>query len=227
MAPAWLDTLAWAYLGLSFGCAAFMVVDVLRGYRQHMRVMEWVWPISALYLGPLALWAYLDFGRTYTTRAMRESGGMPTVTGWKRIAISTSHCGAGCTIGDIVAEWIVFAALITIAGTALYASFVLDYAFAFAFGLVFQYFAIRQMGERSPAAGAARALKTDVISLTAFEIGLFAWMALVYFVLFTEPRLQANDPVYWLMMQTGMILGFATSYPANVWMIRRGLKEAM
>jgi hypothetical protein len=29
------------------------------------------------------------------------------------------------------------------------------------------------------------------------------------------------------MMQAAMICGFATSYPMNWWLIRRGLKEAM
>jgi Domain of unknown function (DUF4396) len=29
------------------------------------------------------------------------------------------------------------------------------------------------------------------------------------------------------MMQIGMIVGFVTSYPANVWLIRKGIKEAM
>jgi len=29
------------------------------------------------------------------------------------------------------------------------------------------------------------------------------------------------------LMQVGMILGFATSWPANVWLIRQGIKESM
>ncbi len=43
----------------------------------------------------------------------------------------------------------------------------------------------------------------------------------------TEPHLEANSVVFWFMMQVGMIIGFFTSYPANVWLIRRGVKEAM
>lgn len=227
MVPLWLQVLAWTYLAVCFGCAAVILVDVVRGYRQRMAVMEWVWPITALYLGPLALWGYVDFGRAYSRRRMAERGGMPVIAHWKRVALSTSHCGAGCTLGDIVAEWLIFALAITIAGSALYASFVFDYAFAFALGLVFQFFAIRQMGERSPAAGAVRALKTDFISLTAFEVGLFAWMAFVFFTLVERDDVTPASPTYWFMMQLGMILGFLTSFPANAWMIRRGLKDAM
>lgn len=29
------------------------------------------------------------------------------------------------------------------------------------------------------------------------------------------------------MVQVGMLIGFATAYPMNWWLIRRGLKEAM
>src|SRR5699024_11739345 len=57
--------------------------------------------------------------------------------------------------------------------------------------------------------------KADILSLTAFEIGLFGWMALMTFVFFTDPHLEPNSPVYWFMMQLGMILGFVTAWPAD------------
>lgn len=46
-------------------------------------------------------------------------------------------------------------------------------------------------------------------------------------VLFTAPHLTPDHAAYWLLMQLGMVLGFATAYPVNVWLIRRGIKEAM
>ena len=66
-----------------------------------------------------------------------------------------------------------------------------------------------------------------MLSLTAFEIGLFGWMAIMVFVLFPSSPLHPISHVYWFLMQIGMILGFATSWPANVWLIRKGIKEAM
>ncbi|HWC81729.1 MAG TPA: DUF4396 domain-containing protein [Pseudonocardiaceae bacterium] len=33
--------------------------------------------------------------------------------------------------------------------------------------------------------------------------------------------------MYWFLMQIGMIAGFFTAWPVNVWLIRRGIKEAM
>ena len=35
------------------------------------------------------------------------------------------------------------------------------------------------------------------------------------------------SPVYWFLMQVGMIAGFVTAWPANAWLIRAGVKKAM
>ena len=50
-------------------------------------------------------------------------------------------------------------------------------------------------------------------------------MALVHGVWF--PGLKANDPVFWFMMQIGMGVGFITTYPANWWLVRQGIKDGM
>lgn len=75
--------------------------------------------------------------------------------------------------------------------------------------------------------GLVAALKADTLSLVAFEIGLFGWMAVMQLVLFTDPHLTPEHAAYWFLMQIGMILGFATAYPVNGCLIHRGIKEAM
>lgn len=75
--------------------------------------------------------------------------------------------------------------------------------------------------------GVVAALKADALSLTAFEVGLFGWMAVMQLVLFTQPHLTPAHAAYWFLMQIGMVLGFITAYPVNVWLLRRGIKEAM
>ena len=72
-----------------------------------------------------------------------------------------------------------------------------------------------------------RAAKADVVSLTAFEIGLFTWMGLMFWVFFPNPHLEPNEATYWFLMQVGMTIGLATSYPANLLLIHLGIKEAM
>ena len=151
----------------------------------------------------------------------------PAKPSWAITATGVSHCGAGCTLGDIIAEFAVFALAITIAGEALFAEYIADYVLAVTLGLAFQYFAIVPMRGLGFRGGIVAAIKADILSLTAFEVGLFAWMALMAFVFFPDPHLQPDSPVYWFLMQIGMIIGFATAWPANVWLIRHGIKEAM
>lgn len=226
MVPPWLDALAWISLGSAFVCASIILVDVRR-HPQKMAVMAWVWPITALYAGPLAVWAYRRFGRSGSQEASERNGGTaPEKPFWAAVAVGTTHCGAGCTLGDIIAEFAIFFAGFTIAGSTLVAEYVGDYALAYALGVIFQYFAIVPMRGLSFGPGVWAAVKADTLSLTAFEVGLFGWMAFTYFVLF-HPHLTPNRATYWFMMQIGMLVGYATSYPMNWWLIRAGIKESM
>ena len=230
MPPTWLTILAWTYLVLCFCCAAVILVDVyVRGHRQRMGVMEAVWPITALYFGPAAVWGYLRFGRPSSPRWLERKGlrEAPAKPGWASVAVGVSHCGAGCTLGDIIAETSIFWLGITIAGQALWAEFIGDYVLAVLLGLLFQYFAIAPMRGLGLRDGLKAAAKADVLSLTAFEVGLFGWMALMVFVFFPEPHLHPDTAAYWFLMQVGMVIGFFTAVPANVWLMRRGIKEAM
>ena len=230
MPPAWLTALAWVALAVALAAAAEIVWDIfIRGHRQKMRVMEAVWPVTALYFGPAATWAYRRFGRPSSQRWRREHARdePPDKPGWATTAIGVSHCGAGCTLGDILAETVVFLMAATIAGVTLYAEMLGDYLAAIALGVLFQYFAIAPMRGLGLRKGLVQAARADVLSLTSFEIGLFGWMALMSFVFFPAPHLRPDSPVYWFLMQIGMVIGFATAWPMNVWLIRAGIKEAM
>ncbi len=231
MVPDWLTALAWVALVAGFASAAVICIDIYgRRYRQRMKVMEAVWPVTALYFGPLAVWAYFRFGRPMTARWLREHDRdtPPDKPRWATVAVGVSHCGAGCTLGDILAEFAVFALGVSIAGVTVYAEMVGDYVAAVALGVIFQYFAIAPMRGLGLRKGLAEAAKADVLSLTSFEVGLFGWMALMSFVFFPAPHhLHPDSPTYWFLMQVGMIIGFFTAWPTNVWLIRRGIKEAM
>ncbi len=226
---------------LAFASAFIIAIDEFR-HPQKMWVMNLVWPITALYFSVFALWAYFRVGRkssraaasvparqpmdAQSMSAMRSANQKPNPS-WQQIFVSTSHCGAGCTIGDIIAEFSLAALGWTLWGSMLYASFAADLFLAWAFGIAFQYFVIKPMRNLTPAQGLIAALKADTLSILAFEIGLFAWMALTYFVFFPHPHLEPSQPQYWFMMQIGMIVGFATSWPMNRLLIEWGTKEEM
>jgi putative flippase GtrA len=150
-----------------------------------------------------------------------------TVPTWQQTAVATSHCGAGCTVGDIVAEFSIMGLGLRLFGSPLYASFAADLLLAWLLGIAFQYFSIKPMRHLSSSQALVAALKADTLSILAFEVGLFGWMALTYFVLFPNPHLEPNQALYWFMMQIGMVIGFLTSYPMNRVLVRWGTKEAM
>jgi|SRR5215468_1939830 len=228
MPPTWLTVLAWISLATASVCAGLIVADIfVRGYRQHVWIMDVVWPLTALYSGPLGLLAYRRWGRLHSPRYRDETGDRRHSPFSVSVGISDTHCGAGCALGDVIGEWVLFALGATIAGAALWPEYMADFALAFIFGIAFQYFAIMQTRHLRRRDGVVAALKSDTVSVITFEIGLFGWMALMFFVFFTDPRLTPAHAAYWFLMQIGMILGFLTSYPANSWLIRHGIKEGM
>jgi hypothetical protein len=53
-------------------------------------------------------------------------------------------------------------------------------------------------------------------------------MALMALAFFPAPHsLMPDSAAFWLLMQIGMIVGFFTAWPANVWLIKRGIKAPM
>jgi hypothetical protein len=144
---------------------------------------------------------------------------------WKSVFVSTTHCASGCVVGDLIGAPIVFLAGWTLFGERLYAEYVVLFALAYCFGIAFQYFPIRAMRRIAPRKAFTEAVKADTLALTAFEIGLFAWMAVVYFLFVPRPELTSAS--YWFMMQIGMVLGFIASYPANWYLVRSGVKSGM
>jgi hypothetical protein len=101
----------------------------------------------------------------------------------KSVFVSTTHCAAGCIIGDIIGAPIVFWAGWTLFGERLYAEYLLLFVLAYIFGVGFQYLPIRAMPRISRRVALLEAIKADTLALTAFEIGLFAWMAVAKFFL--------------------------------------------
>ncbi len=228
MPPLWLTMVAWCALGVGFASTGWIALDIFwRGFRQPMGVMEAVWPITALYFGPVAVWGYRRWGRPRSEQWQQRHGEPPQAPKWTSTALGVSHCGAGCTLGDIIAEFAVFAFGFQIAGLALGAEYIGDYLLALALGIVFQYFAIAPMRGLGLRKGFIQAAKADVLSLTAFEVGLFGWMALMVFVFFPGTHLHPDQAAYWFLMQIGMIAGFFTAWPVNTRLIRHGIKEAM
>lgn len=225
--PPTLTTVCWVLLTVAVACALFVTVDVVR-HPQQMRVMAFVWPLTTLFGSVLWLVFYLRRGR-----ATAKGHGK-----WIGTAIDTSHCGAGCALGDLIGEFglVAFPALATLVGLGtlyddrIYAAWIVDFVIAFALGIVFQYFSIAPMRQLGLRDGLIAALKADTLSITAWQVGMYGLMAVWQFAVFPSVfggRASALSPEFWVAMQFAMLAGFVCAYPVNAWLVRIGLKEAM
>src|SRR5947208_530498 len=96
MPPSWFELLAWVALGLGFASALVIVADlVVLGNWQHMAIMDLAFPLTALYMGPIALWAYFARGRRMSRKRMHmhAAGVMadPRDRLWKAPIDSSGH----------------------------------------------------------------------------------------------------------------------------------------
>lgn len=241
--PAWLFILSIVSLVVAGVCALIVAIDVARR-PQRMWIMNVVWPVSALYGSLLAVWAYYRFGvlnARARVEAAKQRGEDPPASKLPfavMVGKGAAHCGSGCTLGDLCAEWLVFFVPViavwfgyqSLFAHKIFAVWVVDYLFALAIGVAFQYFTIKPMRGLSVGRGIWVALKADVLSLTAWQVGMYGFMAIAHFWIFATVlgiELKMASPAFWFMMQIAMLAGFVTAYPVNWWLIRAGIKEKM
>lgn len=238
------------YLGL---LAALVTAFDLFRHPQPMRIMNIVWPLTCLWAGIFGLWAYYAFGRsrdgkkrthrkrdrttatnTKTTYPaadqkmdMASMMAMPDrlkKVRWQTVALATFHCGAGCTLGDILGESLGMWWGIMAAGIGW--QWLFDYALALALGVLFQYAAIRPLVRLSTGQTLRRALRIDYLSLTAWQAGMYLFCFIMFYPVLGRPPGQATAQ-FWFIMQLAMFVGFFFSFPLNRILIRKGIKPAM
>ena len=150
----------------------------------------------------------------------------------------SSHCGAGCALGDLIAEWAAF--LVPAVAMAFgwksvfaektFAVWILDFLLAYGLGIVFQYYTIKPMRDLSPGKAIVQALKADTASITSWQVGMYGFMAVAQFAWFRPAYgglAPVDTPEFWFVMQLAMLCGFATSYPVNWALLKMGVKERM
>lgn len=248
-----MNTIALISVIVGFLSALVVGADLIKR-KQSMKIMNAVWLLTALWAGILGLIAYFWFGRGEISMPMSGMGGMSKMgkmsgmsgmsgmswmgkmasrPQWQSVALSTLHCGGGCTLADVFGEWFLFFVPVLIGGSVLLGSVVVDYLLALLIGVFFQYSAMRGMmmsSKNSKESGInvmKRAFKADVWSLTAWQVGMYGFMAIVFFVLFADESLPRDSWTFWFMMQIAMLCGFATSYPVNAMLIKKGIKGKM
>ena len=214
----WLDLIAETYIGICVLCCLFIISKQRRRPAPMMRVMLLVWPIITLWAGPLGIWAYETSNRRMPSHDSDGGARQSVMTG-------TLHCGAGCTLADLTGPFLFRMAPFVLFGSSLYGEWAVDYVLALIIGVFFQYAGLASMSHDRGLSLWFRAFKVDFLSLTAWQVGMYGWMAIAVFLLVGP--MSPDQPVFWLMMQISMVCGFITAYPMNWWLIRIGIKSAM
>ncbi|MFZ7088424.1 DUF4396 domain-containing protein [Curtobacterium sp. RRHDQ10] len=232
--PLWFTVLSTVFLAVGVLCALWVAVDVVRR-PQGMGVMNVVWPVTMLFGGLAWLVFYRRQGRA-APRGRPAAGGEHSMV--VSVATGTSHCGAGCAIGDLVGEFTLVAVPtlgVVLGRGTLYqdqiiAGWILDFVLAFVLGIVFQYFSIAPMRGLGLRAGLVAALRADALSISSWQVGMYGVMALAQLLVLPAlfgGRADVLSPEFWFVMQLAMLAGFATAYPVNWALIRTGVKEPM
>jgi hypothetical protein len=207
---------------------AWAILDLKRR-PPPMTVMKWVWPLTFLWGGVFALVMYLGFGRAPPPDSRHDGHHHGQRPMWQSVALGATHCGAGCSLADLVVEGGLFVLGIgfVVLGHKVFGNWIVDYAMALLIGVAFQYGAQAPMSEAPRSTVLWQSFKSDVLSLTSWQIGMYGWMAVSIFVLFDEQTMRPDHWSFWLMMQVAMLAGFITACPINWLLIRSGIKEAM
>ena len=147
---------------------------------------------------------------------------------WQSVALSALHCGAGCSLADIIGAIFISIIPIYIFGYVIFGSWAISYGLALMIGIYFQYLAIKEMQPKMKATDAIKkAAKADVLSLTSWQIGMYGWSAIMGFAILKGEFYSANSWSFWFSMQIAMVFGFITAYPMNILLIKWGLKKGM
>lgn len=152
---------------------------------------------------------------------------MPERPFWQKIALSSFHCGAGCTLADIIGESVGTQFLLAVNASGIVYQWTLDFILALLIGALFQFFAIRPMMRSASVFHVfGRALRVDFLSLTSWQVGMYLCSYLILNVMF-HGTVTHSSPIFWFAMQLAMLAGFVCAYPMNWFLVSRGIKPAM
>lgn len=202
---------------LSLLSAVYVAVDQWRN-NPEPNVMRAAFVLVTLYMGPFGLLIYVLADKE-PRPGTHEEFIRPL---WKQGVGSTIHCVAGDATGIILAS-VITAAL----GLPMWLDLIVEYCTGFAFGLfVFQSLFMKGMVGGSYWNNVRRTFLPEFISMNGMMAGMGSLMAF----LMMGRDMRAMDPtelVSWGVMSLGVIVGFTTAYPFNVWLVDKKLKHGL
>ena len=180
--------------------------------------MKWGFVLVTLYTGAFGLLLYV-----LTDKEPRPGTHERFVRPlWKQGVGSTIHCVAGDATGIILA-----AVIVASLGLPMWLDLIVEYLAGFAFGLfIFQSLFMKEMMGGTYWENVRRSFFPEFISMNFMMAG----MAPVMSFLMMGHDMRAMVPtelIFWGVMSLGVMAGFATAYPSNVWMVAQGIKHGL
>ena len=197
---------------------AYVVWDNFVNKNPEETVLKWGWVLITLYMGPVGLALYVLSDKE-PRPGEHEEFIKPL---WKQGVGSTVHCVAGDATG------IITAAVITSAlGLPMWIDLIVEYVAGFAFGLfIFQALFMKDMMGGSYPKAVKDSFMPEWLSMNMMAAGMFPVM--IFLMMGRDMRaMQPTEPLFWAVMSLGVIIGFATAYPVNVWLVAKGLKHGL
>ena len=215
LVPHWILYTWFALAALS---TAYVAWDNFVAKNPEETVMKWGWVLITLYMGPVALALYVLSDKE-PAPGTHEEFIRPL---WKQGVGSTVHCIAGDATGIIAA-----AAVTSLPGLPMWIDFIVEYAAGFAFGLfIFQSLFMKDMLGGSYLRAVRETFVPEWLSMNMMAAGMFPTMA--FLMMGRDMRvMEPTEPLFWAVMSLGVIVGFATAYPVNVWMVARNMKHGL
>src|SRR3977135_4508551 len=212
-----IDYLLVVWFLLAAASTAYVGWDQFRNNPEPV-VMKWGFILVTLYMGPLALLLYVLADKE-PRPGEHEKFIAPL---WKQGVGSTIHCVAGDATG------IILAAVITATlGLPMWLDLIVECAPGFAFGLfIFQSLFMKSMMGGTYWENVRKSFLPEFISMNFMMGG----MAPVMSFLMMGRDMRAMEPtelLFWVVLSLCCIAGFTTAYPANVWMVKGGLKHGL
>jgi FtsP/CotA-like multicopper oxidase with cupredoxin domain len=212
------DWMLYAWLALAGLSTLYVAWDNFVRKNPEETVMKWGWVLITLYMGPIGLALYVLADKE-PAPGTHEEFVRPL---WKQGAGSTVHCIAGDATGIIAA-----AAITAALGLPMWLDFIVEYAAGFAFGLfIFQSLFMKDMLGGSYLGAVRGTFVPEWLSMNMMAAGMFPTMA--FLMMGRDMRaMEPTEPLFWVVMSVGVIVGFATAYPVNVWMVSRNMKHGL
>ena len=212
-----IDVFVHVWLIVAVLSAAYVAWDQFTG-NPEPKVMKWGFVLVTLYMGPIGLLLYVMADKE-PKPGSHEEFIKPL---WKQGVGSTVHCVAGDATGIILA-----AVVVALIGLPMWLDLIIEYVAGFLFGLlIFQALFMRKMMGGSYLENLRRSFLPEFISMNCMMAGMAPVMA--FLMMGRDMRaMWPGEPLFWMVMSLGVIVGFLIAYPVNVWLVARGMKHGL